>query len=71
MTISWQSIVNSSNVARAGSDEEGDLYVEFSNGAQYQYPGAAATHLAPLVAAQSPGGYVHRWLKGLPQEKIA
>ncbi len=55
--------VTSSNIAAVGHDGDA-LYVQFTNGTTYRYPGAPAEHHEGLTKTDSPGRYFHHFVKG-------
>lgn len=57
--------VRSSNVESAGYDEESQtLTVTFRSGHTYAYSGVGQSTYDDLLASNSPGSYLNRWLKG-------
>ena len=57
--------MNSSNIARAGYDEESKtLEVQFNTGKIYRYDGVPKTMYNEMFKATSPGGYFRKWIIG-------
>lgn len=62
--------VESSNIAAAGytpgpDGKPGNLYVDFKTGSRYVYEDVPAEEVAALLAAESPGQYHARRIKGV------
>ena len=54
--------VKSANISKMGA-HQGTLYVQFSGGGVYKYPGAGH-HLAEAMKAESVGKWFHANIKG-------
>lgn len=55
--------VSSSFIRAAGLDDNGDLVIQFSDGARFKYAGAGEDQLADLLSAPSAGRFFHNEIK--------
>ena len=57
--------MNSSNISRAGYDEESKtLEVQFNTGMIYRYDGVPRVMYDEMFKSTSPGGYFRKWIIG-------
>jgi hypothetical protein len=60
----WTSL-NSSNIRKVMYDADAQaLHVQFTNGAVYRYANVPSSEYNALLDADSPGSYLHNYIKG-------